>query len=240
MRCPRCGGLNPQGAEWCGQCFTRFEVAGSASKPQAGPGSPPDAEDATAETSVFAEVYGEPEPPPLASRARPEIEPAMPKTEGARPQWGCPVCRGRNDLDRDTCATCGTSMFSAFGHRAGPAETREPRNPRLAAALSILPGMGHIYLGRSGDAVVRITLALWWFGLAVMLGGVSALRPIGAVFLIAGTGLVVITMSDAYRQAEDPEAEPFLSRRVILYASLALVGVLIFGVTMFTILSMRQ
>jgi hypothetical protein len=83
-RCPNCGALASEDAEWCGQCFVSLR------EPVAVP------EDA---------------PPPIAVAARPDGEGGVERKVAT---WTCPACAHENALELDTCEICFTPFASLF------------------------------------------------------------------------------------------------------------------------------
>lgn len=208
MRCPNCGGLNKDGAEWCGQCLTRFGPGIPAAAPAAGPHFGPAAPAAASQAADVAQGSSTPSA-----------------------TWQCPVCLAENPLTADVCSSCGTLLFEALR-----SETSKPAgvkaNPTVAAVLSLVPGGGHLYLRRIADAVARLLIALWWAATAFAVSGRNpALFMVRTLFWLAFVALAVICGFDAYRQAEEPEAKPVLSSRLLLYWSLGMLAVLAFGLS---------
>ena len=85
-RCPTCGALASADAEWCGQCFSPLERAGSRTD------SP--ARSAPTGTAGPTAIRG-------ASGGAIEVE-------GGTLAWTCPVCETRNPIEANECSTCGT------------------------------------------------------------------------------------------------------------------------------------
>jgi len=85
-RCPSCGALVADAAEWCGQCYA------------------PLAPDAVQPAAVPSGGLGEPTagPAPIAG------------ARGGTPAWTCPVCERANPLEVDPCPVCGTPFGRLF------------------------------------------------------------------------------------------------------------------------------
>jgi TM2 domain-containing membrane protein YozV len=103
-----------------------------------------------------------------------------------------------------TCPSCGAAPSQGYSSRRA-AQAR--KNPHLAAALALIPGMGHVYLGHNlkglffllacgGMEFVGVDLDL------SVIGGLIGV-PLGA----GGIGLYVYQIYDAYREAKKIEAE---------------------------------
>jgi TM2 domain-containing membrane protein YozV/ribosomal protein L40E len=232
MRCPKCGALNPDTAEWCNQCYERFR--------------PPDPEPELEPTvqAPSAQAPAAPVPDlevPLDALASPDgvDERGMIRREGVLVGWSCRRCGQENTIEANLCAACGTSLFEAFGPAGATRVKLEPKNPGAAAALSVVPGAGHFYLGRTGEGVARIALALWWLLAGLLLSGAGALAPLRFLFLAALAALILVSVWDAFRQAQNPEAIPILGRSMIIYVTLALVGVSTVG-ALFSMLAARR
>jgi len=79
---------------------------------------------------------------------------------------------------------------------------RPRKSPAVAAALAIIPGLGHFYLGHNvkGIAYLVGVLGLQFFGLDLDLTVVGA--AIGVPMELGGGGLWVFSIVDAYRTAK--------------------------------------
>ncbi len=116
----------------------------------------------------------------------------------------CGRCGSPLPNPSSTCPRCGARPSQGFNSRRA---ARSRKNPALAAALAIVPGMGHVYLGHNlkglffllacgGMEFVGIDLDL------TVIGGLVGV-PLGA----GGLGLYVYQIYDAYREAKKIEAE---------------------------------
>jgi len=101
------------------------------------------------------------------------------------------------------CPRCGAP---ASGRYQGPV-VRARKHPLMAAALAIVPGLGHFYLGenKKGIAYLIGVGGLEFFGLDLDLSIIGAL--IGVPLEIGGGSLWVFSIVDAYRTARRMEAE---------------------------------
>lgn len=214
MDCPHCGALNPDGAEWCSLCMRRFEEDQAVAEEAEPAAQPVSRETAPEHEAAWRAVQGAPGP-------------GRPGTERG---WVCAVCKETNDFPATVCSTCGESIFRTLKQ----VETGKPppsdREPWLAAALSALPGLGHLYLERTAEGVARLILALWWLGSAFLLTGAPGLvAPIRILLILGVLALVIISGVEAYRAAEDHQAPPLLDRKALMYSSLGAVLLLAFG-----------
>ncbi len=101
------------------------------------------------------------------------------------------------------CPKCGAP---ASGRYQGPA-ARTRKNPLLAAALAVVPGLGHFYLGdnRKGVAYLLGIGGLEFFGLDLDLSFIGAV--IGVPLEAGGGTLWIFSIFDAYRTARRMEAQ---------------------------------
>ena len=84
---------------------------------------------------------------------------------------------------------------------------RTRKNPFLAAALAVVPGLGHFYLGenKKGVAYLLGVGGLEFFGLDLDLTVIGAL--IGVPLEVGGGTLWLFSIVDAYRSAKRMENE---------------------------------
>jgi predicted RNA-binding Zn-ribbon protein involved in translation (DUF1610 family) len=210
LRCPNCGALVIAEAEWCGQCFTSL---------RAEPKPEPEA------SSVLERPAGEGEG---------EGEAREDRTTTAA--WPCPTCGSQNPIELDVCGVCGTS-FAQLLRQDEPGPTVSPRDAFLWSLT--FPGVGHAKAGRAADGVARGTLFVLTFGLAlvVVLSGVSSppVFAVVALFLVSALTIYLGSAAEAYRIAEG--GSPFVSARVLLWATVALImiSVSLLALSVFTV-----
>src|SRR5665213_2753564 len=101
------------------------------------------------------------------------------------------------------CPKCGSP---ASGRYQVPV-FRQRKNPLMAAALAVVPGLGHFYLGdnKKGIAYLLGIGGLEFFGIDLDLTFIGAL--IGVPINAGGGTLWVFSIVDAYRTARRMEAE---------------------------------
>ncbi|MGH2705686.1 MAG: hypothetical protein ACRDJ4_11495 [Actinomycetota bacterium] len=231
MRCPHCNALNPEAADWCSQCLTRFPSpappSGSGNGVGDGSGTlpparlrPPAAVDPGGGRGP-ADPFHDAAFLDLAERSEHLLEAEQDAT------WRCRACGTPNALSLDRCSACGRSMFESFG-AAREASSVAPRSPQTAALLSIIPGLGHFYLNRPAEGFSRLLSFLWWLGVALMLAA-RPLLPLRAIFIVAVLALVAVSVLEAYQQAIDGRPPTILTPRVFLYSWLALLAILFMG-----------
>jgi TM2 domain-containing membrane protein YozV len=86
------------------------------------------------------------------------------------------------------------------------------KSPALAAALAVIPGLGHFYLGHNlkGIAYFVGIGGLQFFGFDLDLTVIGA--AIGVPMELGGAGLWLFSIVDAYRTAKHMESAPGVSR----------------------------
>jgi TM2 domain-containing membrane protein YozV len=101
------------------------------------------------------------------------------------------------------CPKCG---MPASGGYQGPV-VRTRKNPLLAAALAVIPGLGHFYLGENKKGVAYLVGigGLEFFGIDLDLTFIGAV--LGVPMEVGGGTLWVFSIVDAYRSARRMEAE---------------------------------
>lgn len=119
------------------------------------------------------------------------------------------------------CGICGASLSNPFapcpgcgarpsgGYRAAVAPRR--KSPAVAAALAIIPGCGHFYLGhnKKGIAYLLGVGGLQFFGLDLDLSVIGL--ALGVPMEVGGGTLWIYSIVDAYRTAKHMEANPDFS-----------------------------
>ena len=193
MRCPNCGATNPESAQWCGQCLTRF---GAPSPPAAPP--PPAPGDPT----------GEAAPSDTSTSVSGNF-----RRRGDEIEWACPSCGEFNSIDLVTCSVCGTGFVEQF--RAD--EVEPARNWSQALLMSaIAPGAGHLAVGRYGSGTARLLLFLTWAIGAIVLGtggGGSAAFAI-APLALGSLAIWAASLLDVYRLSQG-QAEVLVGPRLL-------------------------
>lgn len=103
-----------------------------------------------------------------------------------------------------TCPSCGAAPSRGSNTRRA---ARPRKNPTLAAALAIVPGMGHVYLGHNMKGLFFLLACggMEFIGVDLdltVIGGLLGV-PLGA----GGLGLYIYQIYDAYHVAKRIEAE---------------------------------
>lgn len=222
MRCPNCGGLNPDTASWCGQCFVKFDEPAPGVVELAELPKPPETADKPTDKPNRIDLADLQEAPVIYDRG-------FLRRQRELMGWQCHKCGSKNSMDRMDCATCGASLFESFGMETAPEPEPPPKNPSLAAGLSLVPGVGHLYLGRIGEGIARMVMAAWWLAAGLILFSAGTLRWLGVIFLAADLTLVGLTVVDGYRLAIERKSPQVFTPKLLLYSNVVLVGLLAVG-----------
>ena len=109
------------------------------------------------------------------------------------------------------CPRCGSPASGAYGAAPASGSYYAPpvyrrKNPFAAAALAVIPGCGHFYLGHNvkGIAYLAGILGLEFFGVPLDLTMIGA--AVGVPMELGGGALWVFSIVDAYRTAKQMEA----------------------------------
>ncbi len=248
IRCPSCGGLNPEKADWCGQCLRRFTPPPAPEPATPGPGAAEGL--APVDPGVSSEVVSEPDaaslylvealptaadaaPKPHGSGARVSAPPGVETTRGPFTvsergvTWTCATCGSVNPMETEICSACGSTLHRTLSpDDGGP---RKQRDPRLTAMVSLAyPGVGHAYLGMWGQAIARVTIATWM--LAAVIAGLSVeaagARVLAVVFVLIAVGMWGVSAHDAFREAQNQQRLTILKGRAFLYLVVGLLALL--------------
>lgn len=157
---------------------------------------------------------------------RPADAPAPVVNRGGEPVWRCPRCATESPIDTESCPVCSFS-FRRLVASATTAATGPASPPGRAAFLSLLlPGLGHVALGRVAEGVARAVVFAYAVGTAVAVlwgrgsSGAGPFVPLALVALGFAAALYAVTAVDAARAARgDP---PVLGNRALLYGATGL------------------
>lgn len=224
-RCRSCGAILYEGAAWCGMCFAPVEVrtepgtetetetkTGTQTETVRGPDTHGDASaDAGAgEPAAVGETH---------ASSRDRVTAVADAT--TTPMWPCPLCGGRNSMDLDLCATCGTPFAALMREE----RIRPDVEPSAAFRRSLVfPGLGHRLVGRTLDGFARGVL----FGMlliATLVLGVSGVSSglVHSLFLVyasATMGVYIVTALEAARLARGEEL--MLPSRTLLWVAVTI------------------
>jgi ribosomal protein L40E len=232
VKCPRCDAVNPDGADWCGQCLMRFgtpiPVIPQPTPPdrprrQVSRDTPAGGAGADGATSAPAR------PPDLGRTVAVRLVPSPGgriRKVGERIEWACPACEAVNPLDDLVCRVCGKPMLDLL-HTSEPVEPA--RRPGVAVGLSVVPGLGCWYAGSLGRGLTRLLLWFVWLMVAV----VAWPRPgpamvvVKVLFGLGLAGLWAVSAVDAWRLARG--RRPLVDQRALAVAAAGLGVVLALG-----------
>lgn len=219
-KCPNCGAANAEGAEWCTMCLQRFDGE------EPGTETPAEGQVQVEPTEVVSELRELTTDGGAQDRTSEELATQDPDTGDVSKiaTWTCKTCEATNPLEENVCSVCGRSIFEAFGATQDRPALRDDADGSVAAVLSFIPGAGHLYLERYGDAGARFLIFAWWVGTFWLLGGAPAtLIPLRWLILVSVLGYMVVTAIDAYRAVEEPTTKPLIGRAFYIWASLTFV-----------------
>ncbi len=103
------------------------------------------------------------------------------------------------------CSRCGSPASGGYAYGPYAAAYRRRKNPALAAALAVIPGLGHFYLGHhvKGFGFLLGIGGLQFFGADLDLSVIGA--AIGVPMELGGGTLWAYSIVDAYRTAKAME-----------------------------------
>jgi hypothetical protein len=223
VRCPSCGARNAGSADWCTQCYTPL-------------GAGPDPHGTAAAAPETAPAPAAAERPPVAAGATRTAADAAPTAADPRfrqgpdgVDWRCEVCDTWNPLDQDTCASCGQPFHRTIAPEDEAPSAREV-DPTVAVAASlVLPGAGHVLLGRTAQGVLRGGLYVLWLGgglLLVRAAAGSGQGVLPAMPLLLGAFVVLVASVAEVQQTASGHELTVLRPRATLWLIVAVVGLL--------------
>ena len=233
LPCPKCGASNKPGAQWCGQCLTKFASSAPPPPPPpplrpVAPANSAEAEDPEALLHTLVEQDGGPKEGPARAAWRPLAEKTQKVGAGTVTvakdgiSWTCARCDSTNDIEASVCTVCGAKFSEAIK----PVEEPRPaRDANRAAMISLfLPGAGHAYLGIWGEGIARAVISSWVVVVAIFAAAQAApqARVMAILFGLVATGLWMVGAHDAYREASNASRMVLLKKRMFLYLVLGL------------------
>jgi hypothetical protein len=195
-RCPECGAVATESAEWCWRCYQPMRAPEPAAEVPA---------DLPADLSA-----GLP--------ARPDLD-GLPKAAPKKAlTWPCATCGHENGVELEDCERCGTSFAALMRADEKPPDVP----PQLAFRRSLIyPGLGHAMVGRSLDGIARGALfaMLLMMLVIVLLSGFSGALAYAVLVLFVVMCLAVYleTAWEAYRLASGDR--PLISSRMLLWVA---------------------
>jgi len=228
-RCPSCGALVSEDAEWCGQCFAPLREPEHARRPAAS--APAQAGRPQAADAGVA-AAAEPAQKPAGSGEAP----VAPR----RPSWTCPVCAQENPIDVDPCSVCGTPFARLFEEK-----TERPDVPpgRALVWSLVYPGLGHRLVGRGGEGFVRAALFTWMLGTALLLllgRGGQSIGPLASMLVFFGGAALAVYVFSAIETARLAQGgDTWLTGRQIMWIAVAMIGISVLLATVLVLSSSR-
>lgn len=219
MRCPACNARNPDGAEWCSQCFTDLRA------PTPQPTPPPSSEEPGSPASVPAADA----PLAVPSRGAAESSDRFRRTDEGI-DWRCATCDTWSPLEVTSCTVCGAAFARTLraDEPEGPQPAELSEGVALAASVA-LPGLAHILAKRTATGVLRALFFVSWLVGGVLLAreaagsgqAITASLPLflGALIIWVGS---VLDAQAITRTGEDVVLVP----RVFMWVVVGVVGLL--------------
>jgi hypothetical protein len=199
-RCPECGAVATESAEWCWRCY----------QPMRAPEPP---------AEISADLPADlPTDLPADLPARPDLD-GLPKAAQKKVlAWPCATCGHENGVELEVCEMCGTSFAALMRADDKPPDVPPP----LAFRRSLIyPGLGHAMVGRSLDGIARgalFAMLLMMLVIVLLSGFAGALGyAVLVLFLVMCLAVYLETAWEAYRLASgDP---PLISSRMLLWVA---------------------
>lgn len=227
MRCPSCGARNADSAEWCTQCYAALPGrSGPAAPDDAGP-RPVTADAAAPDLATPESARQDAAGPDTAAGPVTSADPRFRRTDEGL-DWRCDTCGTWNPIERRTCTSCGQPFEATIAPEAPP--TDRDVDPTVAVVASlVLPGAGHLLLGRVGQGVVRAGLYVLWLGGGILLLHAAAASDQGllpAVPLLLGALVLLFASVAEVQQTTAGHDLTVLGPRVILWLVVGVLGLL--------------
>lgn len=207
MRCPACGARNAGSADWCSLCYAPLRTEPPVAPPPEAPA--PDTPTTGAPTGTTSRD----------GRFR--------RTEEGL-DWRCAACETWNPIERQTCVSCSAPFTRAFA----PEEAQTPPDvsePVAVGTSLLLPGVGHVLLGRSAAGALRIILYVTWLigGLVLLRAAAGSGQPVlPAVPLLVGALVVLVASVVETQRTVTGDETVLLTPRVTLWLVVAVLGAL--------------
>jgi hypothetical protein len=158
-RCPRCGAVLPQNAQWCSLCYFDLRAPVAPPEPPPPPVPPPPVQPPLVQQQPAVPVQQQPTPftaapmlqvtgAPLPAAAPTVEQPAAPTNPQAmaEPTWPCPKCGNSVLMSLDHCTVCGA------GFLADAADS--------SIKVPVFGDVGKLTSGRKAMLGVLVTVAL--------------------------------------------------------------------------------
>ena len=219
MRCPECGARNGQAAAWCTQCYAALGER-TTDPVETGAGEPSHSRLQVSHHDASAV----PTPPPIPAAARATAQRDV-RVDGDRVEWRCARCEAWTLLEQPSCVACGSPRVG-FTPERGPAMTATaPTGSIPLLASAVLPGLGHVLLGRAGSGLARILLWLLWAGGAGLTLVSVGVTSTALVLALAAATLWALTLHDLSRLADG--RPQLLTGRVLAWSVVGVTAALV-------------
>ena len=199
-RCPNCGALVSEDAEWCGQCFASLREE---PEPESVPVEPPPA--------VL---------PPVATPAD--------ATSGEAPFWPCTVCGAQNPIALDVCATCGTPFATVM--RGVSRSSVDPQLARTRSLLFPGAGhaaLGYTLDGFARGAVFTLSLVVAIF-LAVTVPHRPVMLLAIGLLVASAIGVYVLSLAETKQLSE--RGGLLVPSKLLLWGSVVLMFLIVVAI----------
>jgi ribosomal protein L40E len=220
VRCGACGARNTDRATFCTQCYGPLDEA-----PPTSAGPSPTAD--RAPTSDRAPTEDRAPAGGGSATAGGGADRDVRDREG-EVEWRCRRCGAWSALTATTCATCGGER-EGFGVGSGRRADRPVPPAVVLTASALLPGAGHLLVGRVGTGAARLVLWVLWLpaGTAMVraAGGGVVAAP-GLALLVGAALLWLATLVDA-RRLTVGDAREVLGPRPLLWLVAGVVGLMV-------------
>ncbi len=145
-------------------------------------------------------------------------------------EWRCGVCEHWNPVGSNHCSVCGTPFGRTLGVES-ETPVRYVDQATLVVVSAVLPGVGHVLLGRTVMGVVRaLTFLAWLIGGWLLARSAAAagqsILPAVPLFL----GALAVWASSIYDAlAASTGRQELLTPRAFFWLVVVVVGLLVIG-----------
>jgi hypothetical protein len=221
VNCPHCGARNPGGAPWCTQCYEPLTARPTAAPPLAEPLFPASVPGPDEDAGVSAPQPSVDTDPTVLQAGSGRFRTTV---EGL--EWSCRLCDSWNPIEVVRCTVCGHALAS----EPDQGGLKDVPAGRALGASVLLPGLGHVLLGRGGTGVARMIVAVVWLAGGIALsasaaGSDQSVLP-GLVLLVGAAVVWVATLLDVQTLLSGGRRELLDSRR-LLWLVVGVIGALV-------------
>jgi hypothetical protein len=219
VNCPYCGARNPENAAWCTQCYESLTAHVATPPVEEPPASPP--VPGRAEGAVASSELSDGTAPIVLQAGAGRF-----RTTAEGIEWSCRLCESWNPIEVVRCSVCGHALAS----EPDQGGLKDLPTGRALGASVLLPGLGHVLLGRGGTGVARMIVAVVWLAGGIALtasaaGSDQSVLP-GLVLLLGAAAVWVATLLDVQTLLSGGRRELLDSRR-LLWLVVGVIGALV-------------